>query len=257
MIYEYNRGDIPLLSYAKNLSFLDKTIEFKEGLNLLVGPNGSGKTTLINTLAYLFFCEQQGYPKFNGVIDFGQVFRNLNCQIESSDIVKHNGLPVVFNKKYTKSQFDDDNFENSIESIFVQANHSAGEVQKYELNKIADYMDKLQSYKKLINEFKKRVNSSYQEKCDSYWEWFKENRVEGSKKLTMLLDEPTSNMDIASRLSYWKTLQKIADTNFQIIVAVHDVTPLIFNKDYHIIETEKEYYSKHLEPYLKKIEELK
>lgn len=35
-------------------------IEFKNGLNVIVGPNGSGKTTLIKTLARIFMCEQGG-----------------------------------------------------------------------------------------------------------------------------------------------------------------------------------------------------
>ena len=39
----------------KNL--LQKGIEFKDGLNILVGKNGSGKSTILNIIRYFTFCK--------------------------------------------------------------------------------------------------------------------------------------------------------------------------------------------------------
>ena len=253
MISEYTRGDNPIISYAIDLSFLDNTIKFKDGLNFIIGPNGTGKTTLLRTLAKLFFCEQQGYPKFNGYSDFSQLFDMSDKEISFSDCVRHNRFPVLFNNRYEKSHFDDENFEDSFNSIMVQNRNSAGELQNYELNKLGQYIDRLKSYTKLAEEFVKGVNSLYQNYCDKYIEWLKKEEKVKSNKITILLDEPTSNMDIANRISYWEIMTKLCKRNYQIITAIHDVTPFIVCNDYHIIESEDNYFNKSIKPYLKKL----
>ena len=251
MIYNYLRGDNPIEKHATELEFLNDKIEFEEGLNLIIGPNGTGKTTLVTSIAKLFFAFQQGYPKFNGVTDFSNIFRSTT-EVEFSDLVTHNRHPVLFNNKFPESHFDDDNYEESLASFFVKNNHSAGELQTYELNMLASNFEKIQSYRKLANEFKKKKNSYYVDCCDNYMEWLEKGRVADSKKITILLDEPTSNLDIATKTRYWMTLSKLAQQKYQVIVATHDITPFLMCEKYHVIETYKDYFKTNLEPYLEK-----
>ena len=254
MIYEYNRGNKPLLAHAKSLPFLDDPVKFEEGLNLIVGPNGTGKTTLLQTLARLFFCEQQGYPKFNGFNDFSNIFNVMDNKIDFTDLVKHNSFPVFFNHKYHMSSYDEDNFEDSFGSMFVKMRHSSGEFQAYELNKLGQNLKVLKSYLDLAEEFKAKVNSTYRKKCNVYMKWLKEGiTLDKSTKITILLDEPTSNMDIAKRINYWKVLQKLSEHHYQVIIAVHDVTPFFVNDNYHIIETKKDYFEGSIKPYLENL----
>ena len=158
MVYEYERGDDPILSYGTTLPFLSNKIKFSEGLNIIVGPNGTGKTTLLKSLALLFFCEQQGYPKINGLSDIGSMFIKKSDGVPFSDIVKHNGLPVLYNNRFEKGHFDDDNFSDSLDSIMVQNNFSSGQVQSYEWNMFAEKTKKSVPYKELTENFKKNVN---------------------------------------------------------------------------------------------------
>ena len=253
MIYNYKRGNKPAIGdYAKNIKFLDKQVEFKNGLNIIVGPNGSGKTTLLVSLAKLFFAEQQGYTKINGLSDIGSLFHVFSKDIDFSDNIEHNGIPILYSKLFDTGYFDDDNFSDSMESIYLQKNNSQGEVQNSVWDKVINNIGRLKKVEEIKNEFKNGVNDYYQEITDVWYEWFKKGIVKSEKVITILLDEPTSNMDIINRFEFWEKLYYINYSTYQIIIATHDITPFIINNlKYNIIETEKGYYNK-IQEYTKK-----
>lgn len=251
MIYEYNRGDNPFLAYAKDIKFLDETIKFNDKLNIIVGPNGSGKTTLIESLAKLLSCEVQGFPKINLYDDLLNKISSTG-EITFSDELKHNMYPVYFNKRYEKEFFDDSNFKDSLHSILAQNSSSAGELQIYEFRKISEFLKGAKLYPNMIKECKKKFNSYHVRKIEGYEKWLKKQMDLESCNYTLLLDEPTSNMDIANRNRFWEILNDMTLKNFQIIITAHDITPFLMDLDLNIIETEEGYCEKHINPYIQR-----
>lgn len=245
MIHSYKRGIKPLESYAKDIKFLNRKIKFKLGLNVIIGANGTGKTTLINTLAKLFFAYQQGYSKFNGLGDFSDLFKTFDKELSFSDLIEHNGSPLLFNRRFDTGYFDDNNFQDSFDSIMSQNRTSSGELQLSEYSKVVSNFKQLKSFNKLIEDFSKRVNDYYTDRIIIWKKWLDVGKVSDEKIITILLDEPTSNMDILRKFEFWNVIKTQPKDHIQLIITTHDVTPfLISDIKMNIIETEKDYTNK-------------
>ena len=84
--------------------------------------------------------------------------------------------------------------------------------------------------------------------------WFAEGIVDNkNNKITFLIDEPSSSLDIENKLNFWDTVFHLIKMRFQIIVAVHDITPFLLSNDYNLIETEKGFFDKIVKPYLDRV----
>lgn len=249
MIYDYFRGENPLIKYSAEIPFLNNKIEFVPGINLIVGPNGSGKSTLIKSLAKLLFCYEHGYSVFVGLSDFGKFF-SFTEDIDFSDRMTHNNEPALYNNRYDDHEINSFEAKASLQSFLAQSRSSFGELQGYEFNAMIENFEKLKSFKEMAKIFKRKCNDTYKQRCDSYMKWLEIGYKKDCKKLTFLLDEPTSNLDISNRIQYWEVIDKLKNHGYQIIIAAHDITPFLKKMDYNLIETEDGYVDKWIKPYL-------
>lgn len=246
MIFQYKRGNNPNLSYAKNISFLNRIVRFKPGVNIIVGPNGSGKSSLIHGLAKLFLVEQNGVMRMNGCADLGKLRRGsgLSGELAFSDRVKHNGKQIIYEKIYDTGYFDDDDITGSMLSIKAQRYTSSGEASKYHFNVLQKAVSGAQGLDvgEMVEESSSKYSSFYAGLAKQWHAWFVDGIAFDEGGATLLMDEPTAGWDIPSKKVFWDYVSEPGD--YQLIVATHDRIPLRQGWRKHIVETEKGYVDK-------------
>lgn len=236
MIYSYKRGKMPLVSYTKDVPFLNKKILFKKGLNIIVGPNGSGKTALLQSIAHLFLSQQVGYTSFERYSILGS-----GISEPYSDKIEHDGLPVISSMKKEYESLSTESTEQ-IKAFLVKCRNSSGQYQRYLLHDIFEN-SKVISVDKEVEKYKKS-------KIVCRWyEWFKKGRVSNEGPITLLMDEPTKGFDYFSVLEFWKSIPTI-NLKYQLIISTHDLFVFV-NKieNANYIETEKGYIERVVELY--------
>ncbi|QJC36126.1 ATP-binding cassette domain-containing protein [Enterobacteriaceae endosymbiont of Donacia cincticornis] len=195
------------MSYALEIKNLSKNYpnNFKifENFNLnikkgdfyaLLGPNGAGKTTIINIITSLI-------SKFSGKI---KIF-GLNITTNTLQVKKIIGL--------VPQEFNFNPFETVLQILFNQAGYH-GLNKKKVVNKILEYLKIIKLWK-LRNQKAKNLSGGMK-RCLMIIR----SLIHNPKLL--ILDEPTTGIDIESRYNMWNFFKKLNNKKgITIILTTH------------------------------------
>ena len=206
-----------------SLSYADKIVLKKINLNLdqnfisIIGPNGSGKSTLLKIIS-------QTIDSYTGSV----IVENKNLkdytQIEMSKI-----------RAFVSPE------ENILNDLSVEQYISFGRspfqkwfgnLEKKDLEIINKVIDKL-TVNDLRNKYINNLSSGEYQKVQLTRALVQEPKL-------LLLDEPTSHLDINHQISIMKTLREISKNGIMIIIVLHDINLAAFFSDKTIILKDSE-----------------
>ena len=241
--------NVPGITLYKN-----KSINFTEGVNVLVGPNGSGKSTIIRTIAKYYFCWDTGLTKFTNSAARDLINSYNDCMLKDGMKIISDGCVSYMGEKLFNGNTDIErsfgmDFEG-FKEVYNLKNSSTGETS---CRSFTQSLDKIYEF-----DFHNNLKTIVERKF-SNWETTKlgiiylKNGYNNLKRYikkdnsyrrpTILIDEVDSHMDILNTIYGTKILVEQVSKFFQIIIATHN--PLIYTFDnINFIELEKDYNNK-------------
>lgn len=188
------------LSFKAHGKFLIEniTLEFKLGsIYGIIGPNGSGKTTLLKVLTGIWKASS------------GRVFWN-NEDLLSLD---RQTISRIISLVPQNAQVQ---FDFTVAEVVEMGTYPRYELGKEEKQKLIRWALELVDIWHLRD--RQATNISHGERQRMYIA-----RSLVTQSPVLILDEPTSNLDIKHQLEIWKILERLSHENKLIIVANHDL----------------------------------
>lgn len=225
------------INYLSSVDYFNRTasIEFKSGVNIIVGNNGSGKSTLLNLLRYYCLCSDS--------IMSGNVSDKLFDMYKikgNKGILLHDGISVI--SDYNGAVFnllDSNSLHGNKNNVLSSAinfglfynmlNESSGESV---ISSIGTLFNTMFNDKNINLDFPINWEADDSENSDSntmkrllidYYRKnsFKYNGISSEKEYTVLMDEPDKNLDINNLESIYNILRERKD-GVQLIVVINN-----------------------------------
>lgn len=241
---------------VKNLyKRLEQGIEFKPGINILIGENGSGKSTILNIikssqlLSHSFISKMDYLPitTFENLKDLFDCFEikgdytrpvfNLYRMCEDKEKLASNDLGTVLEAQQFIGIGEESKGQNLLGDI-----NTLFHIMFEKSEECFPLMHYLKKYEK--NSFEGILGSDSLN-CSDVIKTIWENHVEGDE-FTILMDEPDSGLDVDNLKEIYGILS-VRKEQTQLIASVHNVS--LINKlskieGINIIEVSKGYLNK-------------
>jgi energy-coupling factor transporter ATP-binding protein EcfA2 len=247
-------SSLPIEWWSKNKRLKSiKEVDFKPGLNIIIGKNNSGKSSLLTLMAKMFYAERDRFPtlsndnilelfpvpgkaKVNYLSSVKVSFdNNIVCYYDPMREPKEmkvsppnvspaqaNNFPV--NHPMANHMRVNGHVVVSQPSVFytksVLVKNSSIQIMK----DIGGLITKMQKTKTPIYklEDRKRLSNLWVRRLEKVEEWLKPN-VDMNGLPTILLDEPDRIFDLSQQQNMWKVLSKVASEKAQVIIASHSL----------------------------------
>ncbi len=187
-------------SYGSRSIFedLNLTVGDSEVLSL-VGPNGSGKTTMIKCIDRIL------KPKGSILLNGGRDLQSLSRQ----EVAKYIGyVPQSTTSVLTSTVFDT--------ILMGRKPHMGWRVQDEDIDKVVDIMKLLHVEEFALKDFSELSGGQKQRVLIA--------RALAQEPEVLLLDEPTSNLDVKHQLEALDTVTSIVKkTGISAVMAIHDL----------------------------------
>lgn len=231
-----NNANTPL-SYLPDVFENGFEVDFKPGVNIIVGENGCGKTTLMNLLKIYLMVDfnECGRGEFNGNVN--RLFRYAQGKF-------HSGVDVYADYTFNTFRFSHPHEKQGDSALkdfktfgetFTNYNSSTGQGVLNSLNYLFELM--FDEDARLTYDY-----NQFSELYPDYVEYVKTHRIKCPKEITILMDEPDRNLSLKN-LAQIKDILSYHKENTQIIAVIHN--PLLIyalsDKDINFIELTKHY----------------
>jgi len=227
-----------------------KVIEFKPGLNIIVGDNGSFKSSLLKTIAAYCGIEKGGFSEISDPAKLGSasighfpyVYHRYapgktHAAVEwdgtasfynDSDMLAKNDLSWFLNPKHSL-----DGITTEQEQLEIMTNHpSSGQYRISKINKIMEMLKSVPDLTQGLPLFFKSLSTETQKAAMAEVEYIKSLPRNGAP--TVLLDEPEKALSLAKQLELFDTIENLAKY-FQVIMVSHSPF-VLFKKKAHYID---------------------
>ena len=229
-------------SYVADIPALKEgtTIEFKPGINIIVGANGCGKSTLIKTIATYLLCGNGCMKTPTGYNSVGDAVndRHLWDPTEGEKLhdgvdVAHdyNGVAFILRNSYEMENGDALRDMDSFVSAYKRRVSSMGENTMFSIQTLFDVMfaDKGVEYLAFpVANLKKIMDNAgdvWKERLRQLLQYYKRNQVTDLTpedfQYTVLMDEPDRNLDIYNLDQVADILSQDKEMT-QLIATVHN-----------------------------------
>ena len=201
-------ADIPALKEGT-------TIEFKPGINIIVGANGCGKSTLIKTIATYLLCGKgcmktpTGYNSVRDAANDRHLWDPTETEklLDGVDVAHdYNGVAFILRNSYEMEEGEALRDMDSFVSAYKRRVSSMGENTMFSIQTLFDVMfaDKGVEYLAFpIANLKKIMDNAgdvWKERLKKLLLYYKRNQVTDLTpedfQYTVLMDEPDRNLDI-------------------------------------------------------------
>ncbi|MBS3817593.1 MAG: ABC transporter ATP-binding protein [Candidatus Thermoplasmatota archaeon] len=207
-------------SYEEDKKVLkDIHITAEEGeIVALVGPNGSGKTTLLRCLAD-FHTPEKGEVKIDGM-DIKEYTLNEKAR-------KLGYVPQIENISFPSTVFDT--------VLMGRKPYVSWKPSDQDRRIVSDLLEKLELSRFAMREVNELSGGQRQKVFIA--------RALAQKPMILLLDEPTSNLDLKHQLEVLDIIQQQKKKGISSIIAIHDLNLAIRYSDRIVMLKEGEVYA--------------
>lgn len=178
--------DTPIL-YVSDVFKSGLSVDFINGVNIIVGENGCGKTTLLELLRYYLMVDEMDCSKGLYNSNVNRLRRGMSSDMPTGVDVYGDYDKNIFNLTYDKSVDKSmENFEN-FGALFEQKRSSTGEGIIVAINHLFNYM------------FSKKAPLKFDYTTidlEPYQQYVKEHKVECDDSWTIIMDEPDRNLSL-------------------------------------------------------------
>ena len=206
-----DKKDTPLY-YVENVFKDGLSIDFIDGVNIIIGENGCGKTTLLKLLRYYLMVDEMDCSKGIFNCNINRLRNGISDDMYSGVDVFADYDKNIFNLTHQKS--DDTSMKNleNFAALYEQKHSSTGESIIVAINHLFGYM------------FNKKTPLKFNYSLidfEAYQHYVSNHKVECANSWTIIMDEPDRNLsldnlkEIEGVLSYQKE-------NTQIIAVIHN-----------------------------------
>lgn len=210
-------------------SLLQNGIEFKEGLNILVGKNGSGKSTILNIIRYLTFCQGGFNSELNAkdldtrfhLIDNENLYKSFKMKADYNNLVFN-----LYSMRNDSSRSNDSVLKDrsTVLQFMDLQTKSNGQNQMGDLSQLIHIMFETQNYNvnQLITKFDKERNSDvFEDELNLAKKFYAENQKD-SNRVTILMDEVDQGLDIDNLEDICGMLSANREDT-QLIISLHNI----------------------------------
>lgn len=229
-------------SYVADIPALKEgtTIEFKPGINIIVGANGCGKSTLIKTIATYLLCGNgcmktpTGYNAVGDAVNDRHLWDPTESEklLDGVDVAHdYNGVAFILRNSYEMENGDALRDMDSFVSAYKRRVSSMGENTMFSIQTLFDVMfaDKGVEYLAFpVANLKKIMDNAgdvWKERIRQLLQYYKRNQVTDLTpedfQYTVLMDEPDRNLDIYNLDQVADILSQDKEMT-QLIATVHN-----------------------------------